>query len=112
MRIKRLDVLEARFPFRVSFGHAAASRSSSTNVLVRIETDEQVVGFGECVPREYVTGETPESAMRYIGDRLGPPLLGRHVERFEETPSLVREVFDAADGAEPSGAARCAVELA
>src|SRR5919112_3010725 len=98
MRIKRLDVLEARFPFRVSFGHAAASRSSSTNVLVRIETDGGTVGFGECVPREYVTGETPASAMRYVAERLGPAVLGRRVERFEDTPALVREVFASTNG--------------
>src|SRR5438094_836829 len=112
MRLTRLDVLEVRFPFRIAFGHAHTSRKSSTNILVRAETDGGAVGYGECVPRYYVTGESPASAMALISERLGPAVVGRQVERFEQTPGLLCEVFGAIDGAEPSGAARCAVELA
>lgn len=112
MRLSRLEVLEVRLPFRLSFGHARASRRSSTNVMVRAQTDEGVTGFGECVPRDYVTGETPAGAVALIAERLGPALLGRQIERFEETPRLLEEVFGLLDGTGPSGAARCAVELA
>src|SRR5438094_5429614 len=107
MRLTRVDVLEVRFPFRIAFGHAHTSRTSSTNVMVRAETDEGAAGYGECVPRDYVTGESPASARALIAERLGPAVLGRTVERFEQTPELLDDVFGAIDGAEPSGAARC-----
>jgi L-alanine-DL-glutamate epimerase-like enolase superfamily enzyme len=112
MRLTQLDVLEVQFPFRVAFGHAHTSRKSSVNVLVRIQTDQGVVGFGECVPRDYVTGETPSGAASLILERLGPALLGCQIQRFEQAPQLLSDVFSVVDGSEPSGAARCAVELA
>ena len=40
MRIVGLDVLEVQFPFRISFGHALASRSSSRNVIVAARTED------------------------------------------------------------------------
>lgn len=110
-RIQRIDVLEVSFPFRISFGHAHTSRSSSSNVIVRVQTDHGSVGFGESVPRDYVTGETPAGAFRMIAERLAPPLLGCGVERLDEVPALLATAGQS-DPGEPSSAARCALELA
>jgi L-Ala-D/L-Glu epimerase / N-acetyl-D-glutamate racemase len=112
MRFVRLEVLRVSFPFRISFGHAHTSRSSSTNVLVRVETDRGVVGYGESVPRDYVTGETPEGAVELIANTLGPALLGRQAASAADSPRLIGEVFGQLDPAQPAGAACCAVELA
>ena len=62
-RVMRIEVLTARLPFRFSFGHALAARRESTNVYVKLTLDDGTIGFGEGVPREYVTGETVESAV-------------------------------------------------
>ena len=45
-------------PFVGAFSHAAAERSRSSSIVVRLQTDDGTVGFGEGCPREYVTGET------------------------------------------------------
>src|SRR5215212_281648 len=97
MRIVELDVLEVRFPFRISFGHALTSRKSSTNVVVVARAEDGNVGFGESVPRDYVTGETPSGAVARIRERLGPGVLGRSVERFEDLPRLLDEAFGPLD---------------
>jgi L-Ala-D/L-Glu epimerase len=110
-RIERIDVLTARLPFRFSFGHALAERSESTNVYVRLTLDDGTVGYGEGVPREYVTGETVESAQATLCERLVPALLGRELDGPEDAPAAI-------DGAAPiagpplSNSARCALELA
>ena len=54
--ITRIDVLMAQLPFRFAFGHALAERRSSENVYVKVTLDDGHVGFGEGVPRDYVTG--------------------------------------------------------
>ena len=61
--VERVEVLTAELPFRFSFGHALAARRSSTNVYVRLTLDDGTVGYGEGVPREYVTGETVDGAV-------------------------------------------------
>jgi len=82
--ITRIDVLTALLPFRLSFGHALAERRSSTNVYVRLRLDDGSVGYGEGVPREYVTGETVEGAVAALGERFAPALVGRTVADADE----------------------------
>jgi muconate cycloisomerase len=111
--VSRIEVLTARLPFRLSFGHALAARRSSTNVYVKVTLDTGDEGFGEGVPREYVTGETEESAVAGLCDRLAPALLGREVRDPEDVPCLLTDA--AREGALPEkapGAAWCALELA
>jgi muconate cycloisomerase len=108
--VTRIDILTAELPFRFSFGHALAARRSSTNVFVRLQLDDGTVGYGEGVPREYVTGETVESAVEAIAGRLAPGLLGRALQGPDDVPAAMEE---AAEAAEPHDlAARCALELA
>ncbi len=56
--IQRAVITELALPFRFSFGHAATSRRRSDSVLVELQTDAGVSGWGEALPREYVTGES------------------------------------------------------
>jgi L-alanine-DL-glutamate epimerase-like enolase superfamily enzyme len=107
--VERVEVLTAELPFRFSFGHALAARRSSSNVYVRLTLDDGTVGYGEGVPREYVTGETIDGAAGVIAERLGPALVGRTVQDAHDVPAVVGEVTAVA----PSDlAACCALELA
>src|SRR5262245_60930015 len=107
--VTRVEVLTAELPFRFAFGHALAERRATTNVYVRLTLDDGTVGFGEGVPREYVTGETVEGAVAALGERLGPALLGRSVS----SPDHVPAVMDEAGASAPLDlSARCALELA
>ena len=61
------------------------TRSSSTNVVARVALDDGTVGYGEGVPREYVTGETVEGAVAALAERLVPALLGARARRRRTT---------------------------
>lgn len=114
-RVSRIDVLTAQLPFRFSFGHALAERAASTNVYVKLTLDDGTVGFGEGVPREYVTGETEDTAVAALCERYAPPLLGRRLRDPDDTARALDELLPAggsrADRA-VDGAAWCALELA
>jgi len=111
-QIAAIDVLVVRLPFRFSFGHALAERRSSTNVVVRARLADGTVGYGEGVPREYVTGETVEGAVAALRDRLAPGVLGRSLDDPEAVPELLAEVPVSAPDGSLDSAARCALELA
>jgi L-Ala-D/L-Glu epimerase len=113
--VARIDVLTAELPFRFSFGHARAARRSSTNVYVRMHLDDGTVGYGEGVPREYVTGETVETAVDALAEHLGPALAGREIGDADAVPTIFDDALGpAAASAGPTVdlAARCALELA
>ncbi len=63
MRTMRLRFASFPFPFRTRFEHAAAARDVAENVIVVAEDEAGHIGLGEGCPREYVTGETRQSAV-------------------------------------------------
>ena len=106
---RRIDSIEAArlsVPFKVAFKHASAERREMQSLWVEARSGA-FVGVGEGCPREYVTGESLDGAMRFVEERRagwlasigGIGSLARHVDQN-------REEIDA------NPAAWCAVELA
>ena len=62
MSVVRLEAFHVRLPLRRPVRHASFARTATDNLLVRCELSDGSVGWGEGVPREYVTGETIDSA--------------------------------------------------
>jgi muconate cycloisomerase len=112
--VTAVEVCTAELPFRFSFGHALAERSSSTNVYVKVTVADGTIGYGEGVPRGYVTGETAQAALTAVSQRYGPALLGRELTGADDVPEMLEAVAatleTTSDG--PPGAAWCALELA
>src|SRR2546421_5634845 len=66
VKVAELTAYHVRIPLRKTIRHASHSRQSSENLVVRCVLEDGTEGFGEGVPREYVTGETAESAVRLL----------------------------------------------
>ena len=111
-RVTAVEVCTAELPFRFSFGHALAERSSSTNVYVKVTLSDGSVGFGEGVPRGYVTGETPEAAAETAGQRYAPALVGAALSDPDDVVDVLEATAAAGLADRPPGAAWCAFELA
>lgn len=58
MRVVELEARHIRIPLRRKVTHASHTRTETDNVVVRCVLSDGRVGFGEGVPRDYVTGET------------------------------------------------------
>src|SRR5208282_2657954 len=63
VKIVELTAYHVRIPLRRPIQHASHTRSETDNLIVRCTLADGTFGFGEGVPREYVTGETIESAL-------------------------------------------------
>jgi len=115
MRIRQLAATIVRLPLKRKFAHASATREESQNVLIRCELADGTAGWGEGVPRSYVTGETPEGCLAQLA---ATPLGGQLAADCVSWPDVLRlcEQFAlAAVTDDPRGchgnALRCAVEL-
>jgi muconate cycloisomerase len=115
--ISRFAVFAVDLPFRKVFKHAAAERESSYSLFVKCTTDDGHVGYGECLPREYVTGETRNGTFKLLRDKLLPPMLGMKFGSLEEVKAFLikcdgkaPEIWVSAN--EPQTAAWCAIDLA
>jgi muconate cycloisomerase len=116
-RLVGLELYEVDLPFRQPFRHAAAARLRSESLFLRVLADDGQVGFGETLPRPYVTGEERRATFDLLAGRILPRLLEPSFASFEE----VRDFLARCDGKAPAAwvppetpqtAAWCAVDLA
>ncbi|MBX9668013.1 MAG: hypothetical protein K2X93_10360 [Candidatus Obscuribacterales bacterium] len=117
MKINQIKAFAIKLPFRFSFGHSLASRNSSLNAIVRVELEDdkgrRIIGYGESVPRDYVTGETIEGALKDIREIYAPRLLNETFSSpLDALIKLKKSFEDLSLHEKPKGASWCAVELA
>jgi L-alanine-DL-glutamate epimerase-like enolase superfamily enzyme len=112
---RAIDLYHVLVPLRKPIRHASFERSASDNFVVRVILADGSVGYGEGVPRPYVTGETIESAFASLAGLDLPRMLGEPAD----LAGLVRRLEGLAlpeTEADPRGmagnSARCALELA
>ena len=74
MKFQSLQIYQIRIPFRFSFKHALADRTCAESLLVRLVTESGAEGWGEAVPRAYLTGESVQSAWQDLTTRWWPAL--------------------------------------
>ena len=115
MKIAALHAYQVRIPLRRRIRHAAHTRTETDNLLVRCVLEDGSEGWGEGVPRDYVTGETIASAF----DLLRRSDLASQREDcldFEQAVAFAERVQLAPVPGDERGcegnAARCALELA
>ena len=80
MNITKLSIDALAIPFIERFRHSLKDRSFSDSVIVRVETDTGHVGYGEGVPRPYVTGETVDSMVQHITGVLWPLIVKEGIQ--------------------------------
>jgi muconate cycloisomerase len=115
MRVKEITAWQVRIPLKKPIQHASHTRTETDNVVIRVVLDDGAEGFGEGVPREYVTGETIDSSLALLKHSALPDQLEdcpsfksavTLAERLQLTPIVNDE-----RGCQ-GNAARCALELA
>ena len=68
MRIAELTAYHVRIPLRKTIRHASYSRREHDYLIVRCRLDDGTEGWGEGLPRPYVTGESIETAWDQVRD--------------------------------------------
>lgn len=113
--VTRLDLFHVALPLKKKIRHASHERLDSDSLLARVVLDDGSVGFGEGVPRDYVTGETIATAF----DALAGLDVAGMVGMAADFPSAVRRIEELRLPSienDPRGmfgnAARSALELA
>ena len=115
MQIAELDARHVRVPLRRPITHASHTRTETDNVVVRCVLSDGSVGWGEGVPRDYVTGETVDSTLDLL-TRSDLPAQLPPCHDFEQVVGVADRLRLAPvpgdDRMCRGNAARCAVELA
>ncbi len=118
-RIEAVTIYRLRIPFHQTFRHALQSREESDAIIVKVTDSDGRSGFGESLPRSYVTGETIESMIARICEHLAPRVFSQSFAPGWETLEYLQSVMpewtktdNEASSPLAWNAAFCAVELA
>jgi L-alanine-DL-glutamate epimerase-like enolase superfamily enzyme len=111
MVIKKLDIWHLKLRFQSSIKHSLATHEGSENLVVRVTTADAVTGYGEGIPRTFVTGEVMSSSLAFLQKVLAPELLAR---QFQSPQGLIIALKDLYRQTEAQGCpgAFCALETA
>src|SRR5215211_3376141 len=116
-RVTELRLFAVDLPFKVAFRHAAAARTSSESLFLRARLDNGAEGWGESLPRAYVSGERREQAFALLRDAILPALAGQSFRSLPEAVSFLEKCDGKAPPQwvrpeVPQTSAWCSVDLA
>ena len=76
MKITKVEGIPFAIPYRKPLRFASGEVTEATHVLVRVHTDEGLVGTAEAPPRPFTYGETQASILAIIRTVFGPQVVG------------------------------------
>jgi L-alanine-DL-glutamate epimerase-like enolase superfamily enzyme len=116
MQLTRLIARHVRIPLRKPVKHASHERTSTDNLILECHLDGGIIGYGEGVPRDYVTGETIDSAWTTLKTSPLAELASRQPQNLEQAISFIDQCRLISTTDDPrqiqTNAVRCALELA
>jgi muconate cycloisomerase len=110
--LSNVVVHRLRIPLKSKVEHAAKSRSAADPIVVEIESRGGEYGYGETLPRVYVTGEDHNAVEHVIEEHYIPRLAEMNPGSFAEALEFIEDLPERQPDGTLCSAARAAVELA
>lgn len=115
MPIRKIELFHVDLPLKTKVRHASHERTASDSLVVKITLESGQVGYGEGVPRLYVTGESIDSTFTTLSTFDFAGHFGRP-ESFDDAVRRLESLELPETTSDPRGmagnSARCALELA
>ena len=115
--VTELHLFAVDLPFKVTVRHAAAARTTSESLFLQARLDDGTEGWGESLPRAYVSGESRDQAFVLLRDTILPALVGQSFQSLGEAVSFLEKCDGKAPPEwvhpdTPQTSAWCSVDLA
>ena len=89
MKISSVEIYAIELPLIEPFIISYDTYDTMPSIIVKMTTDEGIVGDGEAGPDEHVTGETGESTYMVLKHQLAPVVIGQDPCSFEKIHELM-----------------------
>ncbi|WP_339229925.1 dipeptide epimerase [Oceanobacillus sp. FSL K6-2867] len=87
MKITEIEIFAIQLPLIQPFIISYERYDSMPSIIVKLTTDTGIVGYGESVFDEHITGETWDSTYALLRTKLAPAVIGEnplHMERIHD----------------------------
>ncbi len=89
MKITAIEAIPFRIPYRKPLKFASGEVHVADHVLVRIHTDDGILGIAEAPPRPFTYGETQRGIIAVIETIFAPQILGLSLTDREQITALL-----------------------
>jgi L-alanine-DL-glutamate epimerase-like enolase superfamily enzyme len=105
MKISKVEAIPFRIPLRKTTKWATGSQDAAEHVLVKVYTDEGIIGFAEAPPRPMIYGESIASIKYAIENWFGPMVSGM-------SPFEIERMWDKFNPIAGNFTAKAAIDMA
>ena len=84
--IQKVELYKLSIPLKEPFITSLGTETSADNVLVKIITNEGIIGFGECSPYMPINGESTDTCF-IVGQYFAKALIGKDPLQTEADPT-------------------------
>jgi L-alanine-DL-glutamate epimerase-like enolase superfamily enzyme len=112
MIVRKVDIWHLKLAFRSPIKHNLATHQGSENLVIKVTLAEGGCGYGEGVPRAFVTGETMAASLAFMKEVLAPSFLNVPLTNPQELMAALAARLQALPAARAHPAACCALEMA
>lgn len=94
MKIQRIEAIPYAIPYTHPLEFASGKVDTADHVLIRVHTDEGVMGQADAPPRPYTYGETQSSIVSIIEQVFVPQLVGQQLMDREKIHAVLRRTIN------------------
>ena len=92
MRIKKIKLYQLNRPFRIRFHSSQTLRTKAESIVIQLEFENGISGYGESTPTTYSTGESCTSVAQIIKDIFSPIIFYHGLTTIGDVEKLLIEL--------------------
>src|SRR5699024_7335687 len=106
MYITKVDIHTIYLPLKEPFIVSYTAYDTMPAIIIKVHTNTGIIGYGESVPDEHVTGESIQSVREALKEQLVPAVLGADPRNIQHIHDKMNEALVL------NGAAKAAIDIA
>ena len=92
MKILKINTYKYNKSFRFNFHSTQTFRTSAESIIVRLEFENGISGYGESTPRDYVTGEDCSTVVQVIQNCFSSILLSHGIHTIDDVEGVLNKL--------------------
>jgi L-alanine-DL-glutamate epimerase-like enolase superfamily enzyme len=92
MKIEKISILQYKRPFRFEYHSTQTFRTGAESVILQLEFEDGLSGYGESIPMKYITGEDSSTVVNVIENCFSPLLFSHGISKLDDIESILEKL--------------------
>ncbi len=92
MKIRKIGIYQFNREFKFGFHSPQTLRRKANSIIIRLEFENGISGYGESAPRTYVTGENSSTVAHVSHNCFAPILFSRTIDSIDDVEGVLNEL--------------------